>query len=221
MDLSTVQKIKDLPLVLGYEHLEKQLGRDKRTIQMWIAAGKFPKPMDLGKGKRGWALQDVLDWYDQGRKGLIASAVANPASIKANQVADAIAELGARLAGVDKSEVLGVTVKMTPEQHTEAVEHAKLHTQRIVGDLAASLKVVHLVEALILVRALLPKPLPEIADGMLHKLLGKPIEMSETDWLAVATEIVGCLVDGVGAKPSTHPTEVVDALIANGVLKAK
>jgi prophage regulatory protein len=37
----------------------------KSTINLWVAQGKFPKPLTLSATIKVWRLKDVVDWIDQ------------------------------------------------------------------------------------------------------------------------------------------------------------
>ena len=80
----------DLPKLVGYKHLFDAYGWPKRTIQEWVKARKFPKPCDLPGRANVWHLQDILDYLEQRRKGLVQSAVSNPDDLQPEQL-DAIA----------------------------------------------------------------------------------------------------------------------------------
>lgn len=37
----------------------------KSTINLWVAQGKFPKPLTLSATIKVWRLKDVVDWIDE------------------------------------------------------------------------------------------------------------------------------------------------------------
>ena len=37
----------------------------KSTINLWVAQGKFPKPLPLSKTIKVWRLKDVIYWIDK------------------------------------------------------------------------------------------------------------------------------------------------------------
>jgi prophage regulatory protein len=37
----------------------------KSTINLWVAQGKFPKPLTLSVTIKVWRLKDVVDWIEQ------------------------------------------------------------------------------------------------------------------------------------------------------------
>ena len=90
MSATQLVQPSDLPKLIGYKHLFDAYGWPKRTIQEWVKARKFPKPCDLPGRENVWHLQDILDYLEQRRKGLVAHAIAHPEDLKPEQL-DAIA----------------------------------------------------------------------------------------------------------------------------------
>ena len=45
--------------------LEAKLGLSCRTIYAMMAAGKFPRPVKLGRRAVGWREQDIVDWLNK------------------------------------------------------------------------------------------------------------------------------------------------------------
>ena len=45
--------------------LEAKLGLSCSTIYAMMAAGKFPRPVKLGRRAVGWREQDIVDWLDK------------------------------------------------------------------------------------------------------------------------------------------------------------
>jgi prophage regulatory protein len=37
----------------------------KSTINLWVAQGKFPKPMTLSPTIKVWRVQELLEWIDE------------------------------------------------------------------------------------------------------------------------------------------------------------
>jgi hypothetical protein len=97
----------DLPKLVGYQQLRELYGWPKRTVQDWIKARKFSRPLNLPGRENFWALDDIVAWM----KGDLASvAVSRPEDLKPEQLAPTIRELGALLVASH----IGGTV--TPEQ---------------------------------------------------------------------------------------------------------
>lgn len=45
--------------------LEAKLGLSCSTIYAMMAAGKFPRPVKLGRRAVGWREQDIVDWLNK------------------------------------------------------------------------------------------------------------------------------------------------------------
>ena len=80
----------DLPKLVGYHQLREHYGWPKRTVQDWIKARKFPKPLILPGRENFWALDDIVSWM-QG--DLARVAVTRPEDLKPDQFADAAVDL--------------------------------------------------------------------------------------------------------------------------------
>jgi predicted DNA-binding transcriptional regulator AlpA len=50
--------------LLDYKDLEKLLGVRRRTIERWVASGRFPRPMKVG-GTDRWRQSTVLAHLDR------------------------------------------------------------------------------------------------------------------------------------------------------------
>jgi prophage regulatory protein len=48
----------------------------KSTINLWVAQGKFPKPLTLSPTIKVWRNQSLIDWIDFQDKG--SSSIATP-----------------------------------------------------------------------------------------------------------------------------------------------
>jgi predicted DNA-binding transcriptional regulator AlpA len=89
-----IARSEDLPKLVGYQQLRELYGWPKRTVQDWIKARKFPKPLNLPGREKFWALDDIVAWM----KGDMARvAVTRPEDLKPEQLAPTMRELGARL----------------------------------------------------------------------------------------------------------------------------
>ena len=60
----------DLPKLVGYQQLRELSGWPKRTVQDWIKARKFPKPLNLPGRGNYWALDDIVAWLRETSPGL-------------------------------------------------------------------------------------------------------------------------------------------------------
>ena len=80
----------DLPKLVGYQQLRELYGWPKRTVQDWIKARKFPKPLNLPGRGNYWALEDVVTWL-QG--DLTRVAVARPEDLRPDQLSEAAVDL--------------------------------------------------------------------------------------------------------------------------------
>ena len=75
----------DMPKLVGYKQLRELYGWPKRTIQEWIRARKFPKPLNLPGRDNYWALDDIIAWL----KGDLARvAVSRPEDLSPEEVED-------------------------------------------------------------------------------------------------------------------------------------
>ena len=85
MTAHAIATAADMPKLLGYKQLRENYGWPKRTIQEWIRARKFPKPLDLPGRDNYWALDDIVAWL----KGDLARvAVTRPDDLTPEQVED-------------------------------------------------------------------------------------------------------------------------------------
>ena len=76
----------DLPKLVGYQQLRELYGWPKRTVQDWIKARKFPKPLNLPGRGNYWALKDIIVWM---KGDLTRVAVTKPEDLKPDQLGDA------------------------------------------------------------------------------------------------------------------------------------
>jgi predicted DNA-binding transcriptional regulator AlpA len=86
MSGSAIAKEGDLPKLVGYRQLQSLYGWPKRTVQDWIRARKFPKPLNLPGRTNFWALDDIVAWL---RSDLNRVAVTSPDDLSTEQL-DAI-----------------------------------------------------------------------------------------------------------------------------------
>ena len=211
-----------MPLVLGYEHLERELGRDRRTIQRMVERGTFPKPFRVSPGTVGFHLDDVLAWLDARRSGLVAAAVSDPAKLAPADVESVIAALGARLASaqsgrtVTPDEIEGVTVRLSPDERAALAAKAAERQRQMVVEIVDRLDKLHVIEALILQRAFL-KPLAPSAEACLQQV-GVAITMTDAEWREAALLIVERLLNGDSFDASTPPSEVAEKMADDGIL---
>ena len=80
----------DLPKLVGYQQLRELYGWPKRTVQEWIKARKFPKPLDLPGRGNYWTLEDIVVWM---KGDLTRVAVTKPEDLKPDQLGDAAVDL--------------------------------------------------------------------------------------------------------------------------------
>ena len=98
----------DMPKLVGYKQLRELYGWPKRTIQEWIRARKFPKPLNLPGRDNYWALDDIISWL----KGDLARvAVSRPEDLSLEEVEDT---------------ALALVVKSIENKTGKAVDPAKL-----------------------------------------------------------------------------------------------
>ena len=75
----------DLPKLVGYQQLRELYGWPKRTVQDWIKARKFPKPLNLPGRGNYWALDDIVVWM---KGDLTEVAVTRPEDLSPEQLED-------------------------------------------------------------------------------------------------------------------------------------
>ncbi len=80
----------DLPKLVGYNQLRELYGWPKRTVQDWIKARKFPKPLNLPGRGNYWALDDIVGWM---RGDLARAAVSRPEDLAPEQLAETAVDL--------------------------------------------------------------------------------------------------------------------------------
>ena len=80
----------DLPKLVGYQQLRELYGWPKRTVQEWIKARKFPKPLHLPGRGNYWTLEDIVVWM---KGDLTRVAVTKPEDLKPDQLGDAAVDL--------------------------------------------------------------------------------------------------------------------------------
>ena len=50
--------------ILRRRDVEEQIGLGCSTIYAYMAAGKFPKPIKIGRRAVGWLESDIIDWIE-------------------------------------------------------------------------------------------------------------------------------------------------------------
>jgi predicted DNA-binding transcriptional regulator AlpA len=212
-----------LTKLVGYAEIEAAYGIKRRTLERMQDDGRFPRAVQISPNRRAWPLSVVEAWFEQRSRSLSNMAVIQPDDLRPDQIGDAIAKLGARLAStaagrkIEPSEILGVTVRPTPDQIQTAVDDAAHRSQLIQERLIDALKGLHIAEAFVLVRAFLP-PLAKLAEGSLERLTGKSFKLTGSQWREVAMFIINDLLDGEITPPATHPRDVFEAMADDGVL---
>ena len=214
---------------VGYREIRDAFGISTRTIQDMVRKNEFPQPVRLpGRvgGPVSFRLQDVIEWDElrrtHQRTHLRQLAVADPSRLKPEQLADALANFGARhasaLAGreVSPSEI-GLTYPLSSAERAVIAEAAAAQQQAAINDLIDRLDGIHTIEALILMRAFL-KPLRNTAEQALLQL-GVPITMSDLEWREAAVLICERLWNGETIPAQTMPRDAADVLVDGGVLK--
>ena len=88
--ITNIAKSEDLPKLVGYQQLRELYGWPKRTVQDWIKARKFPKPLNLPGRGNYWALDDIVGWM---RGDLARVAVTRPEDLAPEQLAEAAIDL--------------------------------------------------------------------------------------------------------------------------------
>ena len=73
----------DLPKLIGYRQLRELYGWPKRTVQEWIKARKFLKPLNLPGRENYWALDDIVAWMTG---DLMRVAVSMPEDLDFEQI---------------------------------------------------------------------------------------------------------------------------------------
>jgi predicted DNA-binding transcriptional regulator AlpA len=141
MQGQSIATAADLPKLVGYQQLRELYGWPKRTVQDWIKARKFPKPLNLPGRGNYWALDDITSWM----KGDLARvAVTRPEDLSPEQVEDAAVDLLVRVAEYEVGESIdprGLRVtyappspEVTEEQFANAeAREAALLQQRFAG----------------------------------------------------------------------------------------
>ncbi len=71
--LSSIAQIKDEVIhknqLLRIEEVCELTTLGKSTINLWVAQGKFPKPIHLSQTIKVWQLYDVLNWINSFKEG--------------------------------------------------------------------------------------------------------------------------------------------------------
>ena len=55
--------------LLRINDVSKLTSLGKSTINLWVAQGKFPKPIHLSSTIKVWQLYDVLNWINSFKEG--------------------------------------------------------------------------------------------------------------------------------------------------------
>lgn len=215
----------ELPRYVGYAEIAEETGIERHTIQRLMKAGKFPKPDLLPTKENKWRVTVINSWLEQRNAEQISRlnerAKSDPAKLKPDQLVDAHRALAARLAEaqgikVEPDAILGFTYQLTDEQRLAVANDAAAQQRQLITGIVDRLDGLHFVEALILQRAFLP-PLRRFADeALVH--IGIQISMSDDEWREAGLLIVDRVINGEAFEPNTHPREVMDALVDDGVL---
>jgi predicted DNA-binding transcriptional regulator AlpA len=113
------------------DELAHVLGKKRRTIERWIAAGKFPAPVRLGANSVAFALDDLLRWARGKHEALNAElerlAFSRPDDVVPEALEKLIAkemskQLGQRVSPDDV--MFGVVAKL-PEDGAARVRYAQ------------------------------------------------------------------------------------------------
>lgn len=56
--------------ILSEKEICGLVGVDRSTIRRWERAGQFPKRMNLGPGRIGWAEEEFQEWRDTRKRGI-------------------------------------------------------------------------------------------------------------------------------------------------------
>ena len=71
--LSSITQIKDEVIqktqLLRIEEASELTTLGKSTINLWVAQGKFPKPIHLSPTIKVWKLEDIIFWVNSQIKG--------------------------------------------------------------------------------------------------------------------------------------------------------
>lgn len=180
----------ELSKLVTYQELERLYGLSRRQLNRMQRDGRFPLAIQLSANKRAWRLDVVEQWLAERNAKLAASAVTNAADVPDDQIGDAIAELGSRLAGVSKSDVLGVTVKLTDDQQAAMAAARRARVDSLVATLAN----LNPIDATVLVRALLPQLAPSM-DAILAAN-GIDAKLTPQQWIASVEPILETLFGG-------------------------
>lgn len=58
------QKIREALVILRRKHVEARTGLSRSTIYAMVAAGTFPKPVNIGPRAVGWVESEIVDWLN-------------------------------------------------------------------------------------------------------------------------------------------------------------
>ena len=174
----------DLPKIVGYKQLRELYGWPKRTIQDWIKARKFPKPLDLPGRENHWLLDDIVGWM---RGDLTKVAVTNPDDLEPDQLDDRARDFAARALSkrigrpVNPSSVGLHLTRVLAEEDLDALEREEF------GVRAEQLAALSLDEAVTLAAALLPQLRPVLgtpsSGGGANDAIGRVVVSDLFDFL--------------------------------------
>lgn len=119
----------DLPKLVGYRQLRELYGWPKRTVQEWIKARKFPKPLNLPGRGNYWALDDIDSWMNG---DLARVAVTRPEDLDPEQLAEAAVDLLTRVVEHEIGEPIdprGLRVTYTAPSPVVATEQQFLEAE--------------------------------------------------------------------------------------------
>ena len=223
--MSKLASKSELPRYVGYAEIADATGIERHTIQRLMKANKFPRPDALPTKGNRWRLSVILEWLERRNAEQVArlsdSSMSDPAKLKPDQLVDTHRALAVRLAEaqglkLDPDSVLGFTYQLTDEQRLIAANEVAAKQRDLVSGIVDRLDGLHFVEALILQRAFLA-PLRRFADESLAQL-GIQINMTDGEWREAGLLIVDRIINGDVFESATHPRDVMDALVSDGVL---
>lgn len=186
----------ELPRYVGYAEIAEATGIDRRTIQRLMERGKFPKPDALPTKENCWRFSVVLDWLERRNADQIAalsdSAVTDPAKLKPDQVADALATLATRFIAlhgerVQPGDVLSVGVQrpLTEDQRSAITAQAEASTL----DFCDMFGRLDHVRALLVAGGLMPVLRP-VVDQCLKQMTGQAPTLTADQLRELAVDIV-------------------------------
>ncbi len=209
----------DLPKLVSYKLLRETYNWPQRTLQDWIKARKFPKPLNLPGRGNYWALDDIVAWV---RDDLGRASVQRPEDLEPEKVAEAATTLAARhlaeqLGRVVLPEHVVLGAVPTPAEAEAARAEQIREGERFLEQARERFAALHSFEALILVHSLLPQLRPTT-----RALMGQfdiTIDLPDDEFQKVAISIAERAMFGTSSPENANPIEVCDHLVSDGTLK--